>query len=231
MKGQPFGYTEERDKKFHNRAFELRKEKTFDIVLKTLCSEDTSKKIRILDVGCGNAPISVNFIGGQREIYGIDISFPGLIDASHKGVVVIRGDLAKAFPFSDNVFDCVLATEIIEHVFDTDKFLSEMKRVLKPEGVLVLSTPNLVSLRSRLGTLIGRLPAHVEYRTTEGNAGHIRGYNITAIRSQLEEHNFEIIELTTSCMTIPLIHIFIKKLPSFLISFGDIIVLKAKNKK
>jgi SAM-dependent methyltransferase len=124
-----------------------------------------------------------------------------------------------------------MATEIIEHVFDTDGFLLEIKRILKPGGYLIISTPNLVSLRSRLGTLMGRLPAHVEYRTTEGNAGHIRGYNIGAFKSQLEEHDFEIIELTTSGIAIPLVHIFIKKIPDFLISFGEAIIVEAKNIK
>jgi methylase of polypeptide subunit release factors len=92
---EPFGYTEERDSAFHNKYFLLRKEKTLELVKAS--SMEKSKKIKILDVGCGTAPISSNLTGKLREVYGVDISFLDLKEASQKGVITIRGDLTKTF--------------------------------------------------------------------------------------------------------------------------------------
>ena len=57
--------------------------------------------------------------------------------------------------------DAVVAGDVIEHIFDTDMFLSELHRILRPGGVLILTTPNLAWWWSRLRLLAGRPPAGV----------------------------------------------------------------------
>ena len=47
----------------------------------------------------------------------------------------------KTFPFSDGEFDAVLTSEVLEHVFNPDEFLSEINRVLRDDGVLLLTVP------------------------------------------------------------------------------------------
>ncbi len=62
----------------------------------------------------------------------------------------IRADATKSFPFGDRTFDYVLSREGIEHFEDQAGFLKECARVLKPGGSLIVTTPNITNLRSRL---------------------------------------------------------------------------------
>lgn len=58
-------------------------------------------------------------------------------------------DLQKAFPISDGVADVVICAETIEHLPNQHLFFHEASRILKPDGILILTTPNPSSLRSR----------------------------------------------------------------------------------
>lgn len=105
----------------------------------------------ILDIGCGNARDIVQIIEAGAHITGVDIS-EGMVNEAKQelqalgvnDVALMVGD-ATNLEFVDNTFDKVLCSEVIEHIPDADKALSEMWRVLKPGGILVLSTPNPIS--------------------------------------------------------------------------------------
>jgi SAM-dependent methyltransferase len=62
----------------------------------------------------------------------------------------LAGDMEVHLPFPDGHFDYLISMEGIEHVQDRHKVLAEFRRVLKPGGTLLISTPNLLSLRARL---------------------------------------------------------------------------------
>jgi 2-polyprenyl-3-methyl-5-hydroxy-6-metoxy-1,4-benzoquinol methylase len=74
---------------------------------------------------------------------------------------------------------------------DTDKFIIEMKRILKPDGLLFLTTPNIAALKNRLRLLFGKYPYNLEYKL--GGAGHVHIYNKTKLKEQLEEHGLKVI--------------------------------------
>lgn len=65
-------------------------------------------------------------------------------------LVATPADMEARLPFPDASFDIVLCVEGIEHVMDRHKTLTEFRRVLKPGGRLILTTPNLLSLRARV---------------------------------------------------------------------------------
>ena len=109
------------------------------------------------------------------------------------------------------MFDCVIAAEVIEHVYDTDFFLQEIKRVLKAGGILVLSTPNIACLANRIGLLFGRYPRYAEYKA--GGAGHIRVYTSTAIKDQILENGFEILRFAGCNLPLPMHN---PRIPSFI---------------
>lgn len=69
----------------------------------------------------------------------------------------VIGD-AHLIPFKDNSVDVVFAGEIIEHLFNPLKFVLEARRVLKPQGVFIITTPNLASLFNRLLIVFGFSP-------------------------------------------------------------------------
>ena len=103
---------------------------------------------KILDVGCGNARDIACIVQQGAEVTGIDIS-EGMVAESrveleklgYNKVTLEVGD-ATQLHYADSEFDKVLCSEVIEHIPDADKALSEIYRVLKPNGILVLSTPN-----------------------------------------------------------------------------------------
>ncbi len=85
---------------------------------------------QILDVGCGYQPYRSLF--GCSQYLGLDLSL------ERRPTVV--GD-ARFLPFKDGTFDGIICSEVIEHVFEKEKVLEEIRRVLRPEGWLILSAP------------------------------------------------------------------------------------------
>jgi len=107
------------------------------------------------------------------------------------------------FPYSGACFSTVLCCELIEHLFhDPMHLMSEVNRVLKPGGHLVLTTPNLASLRAVSAILQGYHPGffHAYIRPAaegETDARHNREYTPLEIHQLLENSGFEIIRLET----------------------------------
>ena len=70
------------------------------------------------------------------------------------GVQYVKANMGEQLPFADSYFDCVVSIEGIEHTENPFRFLRECARVLKPNGKLFLTTPNVSSLQNRLLFLI-----------------------------------------------------------------------------
>ena len=103
-----------------------------------------------------------------------------------EGLGVANADIeCEPLPFDNASIDAVVLTEVIEHVWKRPLFvLSEINRVLRPaSGVLILSTPNLLSIRNRLEFLRGRINQVIEHPFVSflkverlGHLGHLRLY-------------------------------------------------------
>lgn len=106
--------------------------------------------------------------------------------ANKKGVITKQGSFVTGLPFKDKEFDVIFAGEVIEHTIDDDLFLRECYRILKHNGLLILTTPNLVSLGNRLLMALGYLPrfAYQEF--------HYRIYNKSLLKKKIENANFTI---------------------------------------
>ena len=104
--------------------------------------------------------------------------------ASNIGTVV-RADVTRGLPISNACLDAVFAGEIIEHLVDTDSFIAEIARVLRPGGHAVITTPNLASFENRLRLLAGIYPIWVDHRV--GGAGHVRAYTARVLKKQLAQ--------------------------------------------
>lgn len=103
-----------------------------------------SEGMSVLDIACGAGYGSAMMQGLGCEVTGGDYDEDVLKEAekSWPGVRFVKMD-AFALPFPDERFDAVVSFETIEHVVDGERFLAEMKRVLKPGGVFICSTPNI----------------------------------------------------------------------------------------
>ena len=98
----------------------------------------------ILDVGCGNGWVAKEFLPKGKQVYSLDISVtnPSIVKRlypSEKHLCVAADSFH--LPFSNDSFDCVIASEIIEHVFDPEEFIKELFRVVKKGGDLTITTP------------------------------------------------------------------------------------------
>jgi glycosyltransferase involved in cell wall biosynthesis len=110
----------------------------------------------------------------------------------------------NVFPYGDESFDTVLCCELIEHlVEDPMHMMSEINRVLKPGGHLVMTTPNIGSMRSVSAILLGYhpsfFPAYIRPRKPgeEAEARHNREYVPMEIQHLLTGSGFEIVRLET----------------------------------
>jgi 2-polyprenyl-3-methyl-5-hydroxy-6-metoxy-1,4-benzoquinol methylase len=145
----------------------------------------------VLEIGCHAGAFLAGFSGEGRRLVGIDIT-PQFIKVAQEqfGIEAYCADATRGLDFADGAFAVVIMTEVIEHVIDTDFLLNEIKRVLKPGGSFLISTPNICSLKNRLLLLAGLYPQGPEYKV--GGAGHVRVYSANALAGQLREHGYDI---------------------------------------
>ncbi|MGC8795022.1 MAG: glycosyltransferase, partial [Bryobacteraceae bacterium] len=105
------------------------------------------------------------------------------------------------FPYPDGHFSTVLCCEVLEHLArDPMHMMAEINRVLKPGGHLVLTTPNIASLRALAAILQGYHPglfAHYVHPDRGGDPRHHREYTPTEIRRLLEDAGFAVVKLET----------------------------------
>jgi 2-polyprenyl-3-methyl-5-hydroxy-6-metoxy-1,4-benzoquinol methylase len=116
----------------------------------------------------------------------VDVSHSALREAAGRGLATLRAQIEAGLPFQNETFATVLAAEVIEHVFDTERFICEAARVLKRGGWLVITTPNLVALSGRAQLLLGRSPHNVEFDASPGTSGHIRYFTFQTLECLLK---------------------------------------------
>jgi SAM-dependent methyltransferase len=108
----------------------------------------------ILDVGCGRGFLLPTLVGDPRfEMHGVDV-YP----EHERSVAGYPTTAGRRLPYDDAAFDCVILGDVVEHVQEPDPLLSEVRRVLRPGGWLVISTPNVVSWANRVLVPLGALP-------------------------------------------------------------------------
>lgn len=114
----------------------------------------------LLDCGCWDGSNTKKFgnIIGTNSLYGMEINRPKANEALKKGVKVKAADLNRKFPYRSNYFDAVIAYHAIEHLINVRLFVSEIYRVLKNDGYVIIGTPNLASWHNVFALLIGHQP-------------------------------------------------------------------------
>jgi len=148
---------------------------------------------RCLDVGCGSGEFSSKLIALGWDVYGVELVSEQVVLAEQKGIKAYQSNLGEtAMPFESDFFDLVFAGEIIEHVIDTDMFILDLQRVTKPEGILIITTPNLASFENRIRLLFGVYPEWMDYSLQEG-CGHVRAYTPKVLKRQLSKSGFKVL--------------------------------------
>ena len=146
---------------------------------------------QVLDFGCGIGDFTVPLLEAGALVSAVDVSERAVERARKRapaadfGVVVPGHDL----PYGDEQFDWVVAMEVIEHVFDTHGLFQEFRRVLKPQGRLLLSCPYHGLVKNLLVSLLW---FEEHFRTDHP---HIRFYTVRSLRWLLHQHGFAVGEL------------------------------------
>lgn len=179
---------------------------------------------KILDVGCCDGLILRPF-AGTHELHGVDICEQWTRLAEKNGFKTRVHDVAKApLPYADEEFDAVFSGETIEHQVDTDWFLAELNRVMKPGGMLVLTLPNVRTLVSVAMMIFLGLPPRYSARY---RAPHFRDFTLKVGKIALQNHGFEVQKITGSDIHIPGFGYTASPLASLLPGWAETIIYRA----
>ncbi len=152
------------------------------------------KEMRILDAGCGEGVLVEQFASEGYDVKGIDLNY----ESEH----VQRGSVL-GMPFSDNRFDVVLLLDVFEHLAyaDQPKALVEISRVLKEDGLFIISIPNLAHWNSRF-----RMAALGRLDRTDIETNHIGERPYWENRRLLTEAGFRIEKVKGVTLTVPFVY-------------------------
>jgi 2-polyprenyl-3-methyl-5-hydroxy-6-metoxy-1,4-benzoquinol methylase len=151
---------------------------------------------KVIDVGCGAGRHSFEAYRRGADVVAFDQSASDLNDVDEiltamreqgeaprpATAEVVKGD-ASELPYAEGTFDCVIASEILEHVPEDDQVIAELVRVLKPGGVLAITVPRWVP--EKVCWVLSD-----EYHANEG--GHVRIYHADRLRAKVLTHGLRL---------------------------------------
>lgn len=145
---------------------------------------------RILDAGCGAGLVAGELGRAGSEVTGIDISSKAIASARSRylGIRFVEGSLDTRWPFDDGEFDVVYSFDVIEHILNTSKYISETNRALKPGGLFVLTTPFHALIKNLLLVLFD-----FDRHFCDIKGGHIRFFSDGFLKNILEEFGFQVL--------------------------------------
>lgn len=185
---------------------------------------------RVLDLGCGPGS-DLLAIADRRPIrgYGVDLAFNNLLLAEQRGrssakkISWVQSPI-ECLPFSNQEFECALFSEVLEHILDPDLALLEIRRILKPNGLLFLTTPNRFSyfsviaeiLPQRFKSILNRwiwdMPRDYQvsrhYLDDPEVKRHVREFSPGELRGILEKNGFRVLSLRGGVLAVPLPSLF-----------------------
>jgi len=177
-----------------------------DLTIKNIKRHSVNAGIsKVLEIGCGTGENlkKIKELFNVPDAIGIEISAEAVKKLNERGIKGIVADVNRdSLPLDDNTIDIVLFQEVIEHLYNSDLIMTEIRRVLKPRGLLILSTPNLASWTNRVALLFGFQPFSHDVSfisgfgrmiLKEGSNGHIKSFTKRALLEYIRYFGFEII--------------------------------------
>jgi len=157
------------------------------------------EKVRVLDVGCGTGVVTVIANQGKHnDVLAVEPDVNRAAIARSRGVNVVCGFMDQDFLDQTGLFDVIVFADVLEHLVVPDDMLRLAIGGLKPDGLILVSVPNVAHWSIRLKLLFGKF----DYRETGiCDATHLRWFTQRSVRDLLEQQKFEIIKMKESAGT------------------------------
>jgi SAM-dependent methyltransferase len=152
--------------------------------LENICRRVTDRRPRILDVGCGTGA-NLLMLSEYGDAEGVDLSEDAIAFCRERGLENVKLGAAEKLPYDDGTFDLVTALDVVEHLDDDLAGLREMRRVLRPDGRVLLFVPTFMFL----------------WGLQDDVSNHRRRYRLPELRRVLEQAGFEIERTTYANIT------------------------------
>ena len=181
-------YLEEYFSDVHRNWFSYPNYKLFEFIRRRIFQENSSKVIKVLDVGCGNGDLQKYFLakGEKAELMGIDLAK----NDKSPGIKFIRGNF---FTYKiRKIFDVVITLGTIEHIENPILFVKKISKLLHKQGLLIIMTIDSDSLLYWLARLANWLGVNEAYRQLFVGH-HLQHFTKDSLRRLLENNGYEII--------------------------------------
>ncbi len=203
----------------------------------------------VLDIGAGHGWFSFLLSGEfSYETYALDIKFDSYTRKSFQkyNINYKETDMLKGLPFPDNYFDAVFFMEVLEHLITRHPpyyIFKEIRRVLKSNGWLVMSTPNALCISNRLTCLLGIRPPSISYTFFNSEIGrgenlpyidHLREYSVKELVYILTKMKYNIVDIIFTNQSPPsrdLFGSFCKVLAKLYPNFRNTIIIRSRATK
>ena len=151
---------------------------------------NTPSATRLLDVGCSSGAFLRTAAAVGLKVDGVEPSPEAAETARQAGFKVFSGVLEEA-RYPDGAFDAVTLIELVEHLREPRALLAECRRILRPGGVVMVTTPNAASWTARV------LGAHWEVFSLRGMGGHVSFFNPDSLGLLAARTGFAVARLET----------------------------------
>ena len=125
----------------------------------------------VLDLACGEGYGSFLLAGSAKKVFGVDIAEETIKHASLKyqknNLEFIRGSMTSIPIDGEKIFDIIVCFEAIEHIKEQEQLMREIKRLLKEDGILIISTPNIYVYSQKPGYNVFQNPFHLKEMSYE----------------------------------------------------------------
>ncbi|MBM3253042.1 MAG: class I SAM-dependent methyltransferase [Candidatus Omnitrophica bacterium] len=175
-----YEYLLNRDKSFINR-YKLNRRS--EEISKVISKFSPQKKLSLLDIGSADGYL-LSFLNDRLNLefsVGIEPCVDCIKAKSFKNITLLAA-AGEALPFSDESFDAVVAASVIDHLKDVSEFLNETRRVLRKDGLLVITA--IIPFYDKLANMFG---------VDKGLHPHIKTYTLSELKEILLLHDFKVI--------------------------------------
>jgi methionine biosynthesis protein MetW len=113
---------------------------------------------KVLDIGCGTGLLLPFLLRKKCEVFGIDVFAPEHVDKGFAAYHQLDLEQKPHIPYPDEKFDVIILADFIEHIRNPDPMLSEVRRVVRSDGIVIISTGNIALWLYRVLLLFGMFP-------------------------------------------------------------------------